>query len=83
MKRMSGIEAKKLLKQHGINTKAVKVINDGRALRVTVLSKEVCRDKIKEILSPMESVNRCEYTGDILSGGNFFVFVDYHWSLIV
>lgn len=69
MKRMTGIEIKKLLKQHWINTKAVKVVNDRGALRVTILSKDVCKDTIKSLLSPMERVHRCEYTGDILSGG--------------
>lgn len=82
MARMTGIEVKKLLKQHGINTKFVKVTNDHSAMRVTLMSKDVCKETVENIVGPMERIRRCEATGDILSGGNFFVFVQYHWSVI-
>jgi hypothetical protein len=78
---MTGIEAKKLLKQNGINTKFIKAYMHGSSLRVRIMSKEISRERVEEILYPHQRVNRCEYTGDILSGGNFFIFVGYHYTI--
>lgn len=50
----------------------------GSSIRVSVKSADAALKlaEIEAIANPKESVRRCGYSGDILSGGNRFVFVN-------
>lgn len=49
----------------------------GSSIRIKVKNPTVDKAIVEEIAKDHEHVYRCEMTGDILSGGNRFVFVDY------
>ena len=52
------------------------------AIYVTVKDDSVDVDKVKEIAYHAESVDRCEVTGEILAGGNTYVFVSKNNFLV-
>jgi hypothetical protein len=64
----------------GYNSRQVSVRTDGCAIRVNVKDKSIDLKPIKEIARKYEDISRCEYTHEILSGGNTFVFVNYSWD---
>jgi hypothetical protein len=74
---MKATEIKKLLKSHGIDTKFVRATCTAGCTRITLLSPEIHAGQVTSILRHLHSVRRCEATGEILSGGNHFLFVDY------
>ncbi|MBK2257559.1 hypothetical protein [Francisella philomiragia] len=37
----------------------------------------VSKSSVKKVTDKYEKIDRCDYTGEILAGGNTFVFVDY------
>ncbi len=81
MPRISGNEAKKVLKEAGIDTSKVSIRNSrGSALDVTIKDLEIDIDQVRSLLEKFEHIYRCETTGEILSGGNYFVFVSYAWD---
>lgn len=49
----------------------------GSAVRVRIKRVGLNFAKIKEIAEREESIRRCEYSGEILSGGNRYVTVDF------
>tara|TARA_R110002020_G_scaffold26908_3_gene86934 strand:- start:1439 stop:1708 length:270 start_codon:yes stop_codon:yes gene_type:complete len=51
------------------------------SLKITVKSLDIPLEPIEAIAKKYKSVDRCEYTGKILSGGNTFIFVSYDWQL--
>lgn len=64
------------LKAAGIPAKAVSVrTRSTGSVDVVVNSLDVDYRKVKEIAQSEESIRRCEYTGEILSGGNTYVFI--------
>ena len=38
---------------------------------------------IEKLVSDIEKVDRCDRSGEILSGGNFFVFVSYNRDIVI
>lgn len=74
---MNAAQVKKVLKEAGINTKAIRVSVRPSAMDVRILDAKVSKAEIEKVLAQFESVNKCEMTGEYLSGGNFFVFVEY------
>lgn len=69
------------LKAAGIGTKAVRIsVKDSgysTAVRVRILSPDVSAESIRRILAHYESIDRDERTGEILAGGNLYLFVEY------
>lgn len=64
------------LKAAGIPAKAVSVRSRHTgSVEVVVKSLAVDFRKVKEIAQQEENIRRCEATGEILSGGNTYVFV--------
>ena len=64
----------------GLNSRQVSV-RGGRctysyAIRVTI-KVPVAKSQIEAIAKSAESIARCEYSGEILSGGNTYVTVEY------
>ena len=66
-----------------LDNKSFSVSTRGGHVRVTIKTPLVEIEDVQEYLkSQYESIDRCEYTGDILSGGNTFVFVSYDSEMI-
>lgn len=65
------------LKAAGYKPSAISVRNPRGAFNVTIKDKAIPLDAIEEIARSFESVSRCHVSGEILSGGNTFVFVQY------
>jgi hypothetical protein len=78
---MSAITAKAvraaIKSQLGHNSKVVSVTSSGGSVNVTIKSPNVSLSKVSEIAKAFARVSYCESSGEVLSGGNTFVFVDY------
>lgn len=72
---------RKELKEHGYNNRRVGVRYDGYAIWVTIKELAIDKKEIESIAMKYESYSRDEHTGEILQGGNTFVFVDYDYRL--
>lgn len=74
---------RKELKEHGYNNRRVGVRFSGySAIYVTIKELAIDKKEIENIAMKYESYSRDERTGEILSGGNTFVFVDYDYRLV-
>lgn len=71
------------LKEQGITARQVGVkTRNYSAIYCTIKDLVITKETIENIAREHESISRCEYTNEILEGGNTFVFVDYdHDSL--
>lgn len=69
------------LKDAGIDTKAISVKQSrggySDAVNITINDPNVDIDKVRKIAEKHEDYERDERTGEILSGGNTYVFVEY------
>lgn len=66
------------LKSAGLGTKQVSVKTErSGSVRVTILAASVGSAAVSEIASTEEKIRRCEASGEILQGGNTFVFVSH------
>lgn len=70
------------LKEHGYSNRRVGVSYDGYAIRLTIKELAIEMKEIENIAMKYENYSRDERTGEILSGGNTFVFVDYDYRLV-
>ena len=75
-------EIRKTLKaKYGWTSRDVSVVSDlysmGSSIRVKIKNPAVPKSAVAAIADTHESVRRCAYSGEILSGGNRFVFVEY------
>lgn len=78
----SAKEVKSFLKSKGIETSKIRVSNEISSIRVKLLDPCLDFDQIESLLQEeFESYQRDEATGEILSGGNTFVFVDFDYDL--
>lgn len=77
---------RKELKAAGYNSRKVSVRTDyysmGSSIHVTVRARGVDGATVKAIANAGERIDRCEITGEILSGGNLFVHFDYCGKLL-
>jgi len=72
---------RKEIKAMGYNSRTVSVRSDSNSINV-VLKKLIAIKPIKKICNKYKSIERCERTGEILSGGNTFVFVEYDYDML-
>lgn len=64
------------LKEMGFNSKKISVRkNDCNVVLVTLKDESIDREKIEQIANKHKDVDYCEKTGEILAGGNTYVFV--------
>ena len=69
------------LKALGFTAKHVSVrTSRGSAVNVNIKSPLLSMEVAEKIGKKYESVTRCEHSGEILSGGNTFIFVSYDWD---
>lgn len=69
------------LKEHGYSNRKVGVRYDGYAIWLTIKDLAIDIKEIEQLAKGYESYERDEFTGEILSGGNTFVFVNYAYGL--
>lgn len=72
---------KQVLKEHGYNNRKVGVRYDGHAIWLTIKYLAIDIKEIEQLVKGYESYECDEVTGEILSGGNTFVFVNYAYGL--
>lgn len=76
-------ELRKTLKtRFGYTGRDVSVRIDGSAIRVSIKRRGIALDTIEEAANPFARIDRCNITGEILSGGNRFVTVEYDFKLL-
>lgn len=77
---------KELKKQLGVTNRQVSVRsrNSGydEAIDVTIKDLKVNKAKVEAIASRHEHIRRCEYSGEILAGGNTYVFVTLDYDAL-
>jgi hypothetical protein len=78
---------KALKATHGWTSKHVSVVTHeyagGSSIRISIKDPAVPLSAVKAIADGHESVRYDHYSGEILSGGNRFVFVDYHHDAVL
>lgn len=77
-------QVKDFLGKNGIKvTKDLKVRCSHNVIEVCLNSFSFSQIEIQKLLSTkFERIDKCELTGEILSGGNLFVFVDYGFDFM-
>ncbi len=73
---------RKKLKEKGITSRQVSVRTDHGSINCHIKDLTIPKELVEKIAQPYEHVRRCEYSGDILSGGNTFVFVSFDWQAL-
>lgn len=73
---------RKELKEHGYNNRRVGVSYDGYAIWLNIKELAIDIKEIENIVMKYENYSRDERTGEILQGGNTFVFVNYDYRLV-
>lgn len=68
------------LKSNGYSNRQIGVTNDG-AIWVTIKDSNIKLEDIENFVKKYEHYYTDEATGEILSGGNTFVFVQYDYRL--
>lgn len=75
-----------LKKEHGWTGQDVSVrthnYSMGSSIYVTIKKRGIDKLLVEKIAKGHERISRCEYSGEILSGGNRFVSVDYDWEFL-
>jgi hypothetical protein len=79
---MNAREIKAYLKTQGIETAQIRISVDS-SVNVKLLDPKLPFDRLEQLLKDKyESYQRDEATGEILSGGNTFVFIEYDYDLV-
>jgi len=68
------------LKAEGIKASVRK--SRGSAINVDIKDLSADRKRVEEVARQFERINRCEYSNEILAGGNDFVFVQYDYDTL-
>ena len=85
MEIQSGKQIKEVLKKAGIDTRQVSVRHKwcgySEVYHVTLNDEAIDIDRVKRLCRGMEYYERDERTGEILEGGNTYIYVEYHWDI--
>lgn len=65
------------LKAIGITNKQVSCRGDYNSINCRVKDLSIDLEVVKQIAYEYQKIDRCQYSGEILCGGNTFVFVEY------
>lgn len=68
------------LKVLGLSSRQVSVQADSNGANVRIKDFSVNFNQVKELAKQFEEIRRCEYSGDILSGGNTYISISYDWQ---
>jgi hypothetical protein len=70
-----------ILKQHGISSKQVSCRNDHGSISCRIKDISIDPEFVERIVRKFESIRYCEYSQEILNGGNTFVSIQYDWEV--
>lgn len=70
---------KEIMSACGLKFSQLSVTSDRYSFRVELKTTDVPLSAAEVVASQNERIDRCEYTGEILQGGNTFVFVEYDY----
>lgn len=73
---------RKLLAAEGIPARSVIVRSDNNSVNVTIKDAAIGSDKVRAIAGQFEKIDRCQVSGEILSGGNTYIFAKHDWELV-
>lgn len=79
---LEGNTVSEYLKDHGYNRTKVSVSKKRDAYYCTIKDIHIEKKTIEDLVNQFERISYDEYSGEILSGGNTYVFVDYDDKLI-
>ena len=83
---MNSKEIKKYLKENGIDTKNISVKGStcgySESYEITIKDININIEKVRELLKTFESYETDERTGEILEGGNTYIFVNYDYNTL-
>lgn len=68
------------LKAVGISSRQVGVQSDSNGARIKVKDFAVDFNLVKQLAKKFESIRYCQYSGEVLSGGNTYISVSYDWE---
>ena len=68
------------LKKLGITSRDVSVRAKKNGVDISIKNFKIKPSILKKLADEHEHIRYCEYTNEILSGGNFFVSVSYDWQ---
>ena len=81
MEANKGSQIREALKKAGFNARQVSVKKEQGgyelAFYVTIRDKNIAKAEVEKIVLPFKSVDYDEHTGEILAGGNCYIFVSY------
>jgi len=76
-------QVQEALKQAGYNRNQVSVKRSRGSYTVSLKTFSIHPDTIKPIVQSFERIHYCQASGEILSGGNTFVSIQYDWKDIL
>jgi hypothetical protein len=83
---MNSKEIKNYLKENKIDTTKLSIKKQGcgysESFNITLKDVNIDIELVKNLVKKYETVDRDERTGEILQGGNTYIFVDYDYSII-
>jgi hypothetical protein len=65
-----------------LNIRASVRMRSGSAINIDIMDLSADMDVVSEIAGRYENVRRCEFTFEILSGGNDYVFYNYDYDVL-
>ena len=78
-------EIKKELRKAGIDTKYISVrhmwCGYSDSYHIEIYDESIDRELVRKVCYRFEQVDRDERTGEILMGGNTYIWVDYCWDI--
>ena len=77
MKEQAKAIREELKNELGLTNKDVSIKSDLYAVWVRVKNKDIELNSIKEIVKKYEEIDICKASGEVLSGCNSYVFVEY------
>ncbi|MDE6504856.1 MAG: hypothetical protein K2L42_03200 [Clostridia bacterium] len=76
---------KEALKKAGIDTRFISVRHKwcgySESYHIEISSTEIDRDKVRRICNNFQKIDWDERSGEILMGGNTYIWVDYCWDI--
>jgi len=77
MSKQKAVEIRSQLKTLGYGARDVSVRSDHNSIDITIRRNGLKVKAIRDIANSAERIDRCEASGEILSGGNTYVFVRF------
>ena len=77
MSKQKAAEIRSQLKTLGYTSRDVSVRSDHNSLDITIRRNGLKVKAIRDIANGAEKIDRCDFSGEILSGGNTYVFIRF------